>query len=554
MVRDDAGPMLRLWRAMVRDNGDPPRFSSGQQLSNDVEVSADALEPQLCAEGVTSTIQELAEPRAPRTCAGCVSANFSMLTMLGCLVGLAVGYGARAAEMGEEGILLLGYVGELFVRSLKAPLSPMIFCSMICCTNLHAHTSSTRAPKLAIFFYAMSTVLASTAGIMAFLLLRPGSHAHLDASLSELSAEEAASEGPNAILDSLLELGREIVPDNMLKAMVEMKLLSVISAGVAVGVAIRHTAPIHPEATAPLLAMSKGVFEALLVLVGWLVMAAPIGVMSMVAACVAATPDLASVASGLGMFLLASLAGMLFHVLASLSLMLWLAAPATWPHPWRYLLGISPAASMAFGTASSAATLATTMECVAGQGVRRDVAAFVLPLGATVNMDGSAIGITVSVLYLANASGQLAAMNALDIANVGLISALLSVGAAPVPSSGLITLILCMDATGVRVTPLTAYVLAIDWLTDRMRTAVNVLSDAFVCAAVDRVIRRREPPTRPVEAAPPDAPLDAGTSGTRAARGGEPVAGAPGVAPAFRPLPALPTAAAAFGGTELAER
>mmetsp|Transcript_26932 Transcript_26932/g.68188 ORF Transcript_26932/g.68188 Transcript_26932/m.68188 type:complete len:250 (-) Transcript_26932:111-860(-) len=219
---------------------------------------------------------------------------------------------------------------------------------------------------------------------------------------------------------------------------------------------------------------------------------------------------------------------MLFHVCLSLALLLWLCTPRR--NPYAYLRGLSKAASMAFGTASSAATLSTTIECAVAQGVRRDVAAFVLPLGATINMDGSAIGICISVLYLANASGQLAAMNAFDMCNVGLVSALLSVGAAPVPSSGLITLLLVMDGSGVRMTPLTAYVLAIDWFTDRMRTTVNVLGDAVVCAAVDGLVerseRRAEPPalalgdtsTATPAVEPPPRPL-APTAGSREAGG-----------------------------------
>lgn len=541
------GSLLGVWRMMMDARGEraPTRFG-GQQLSNDVE-------------DVPHASEEFVEPRSLRSCSGFVRANFSLLTLAGCLVGLAVGYGAREAELGEEGVLLLGYAGELFVRSLKAPLAPMIFCSMICCTNLHAHTASRLAPKFAVLCYALSTVLASTTGVLAFVLIRPGSHVRLDASFSEPSAAQSGSAGggPNAVLDSLLELGREIVPDNMLQAMVQMKLISVITAGVAVGVAIRHTAPLHPDATAPLLAMAKGTFEALLVLISWLVMAAPLGVCSMVAACVAATPDLAAVASGLGVLVLATAAAMAFHLLLSLSLLLYLAAPAQRPLPWAYLRGVLPALSMAFGTASSAATLSTSIEAVVAQGVRREVAAFVLPLGATVNMDGSAIGITLSVLYLANASGQLAAMNALDIANVGLVGALLSVGAAPVPSSGLVTLILCLEATGVAVTPLTAYVLAIDWLTDRMRTAVNVASDAVVCAAVDRLIRRGErgEPAEPARSELP-APSERGDGPGGTARGARADKARGGALGGFQSLPpppagmAQPPAAAAEYGDE----
>jgi Na+/H+-dicarboxylate symporter len=448
-----------------------------QQLSNE-------------REGLEAGLEAEEPSAAKRTFITLVRDNFSLLTVSGCLVGALIGYGARVGGLDDAGIELLGFVGELFVRSLKATLSPMIFCSMICCTNLHAHATSSAVPKWSLVFYSLSTFLAAVAGVAAFELLHPGSEASssLDGGEPVQHGGGAAAEGQGQqqharLIDTFLELGRAIVPDNLLRALVEMQLLSIITAGVAIGLAIRHTSAMHPDATAPMLAIAKGTFEALLSLISALVLGAPLGVCSMVASCVAATPDLAAVASGLSMMVLTSAVGMLFHVCVSLALLLLVSAPRR--NPWRYLRGMAPAATMAFGTASSAATLTTTMDAVVAQGVRREIASFVLPLGATVNMDGAAIGMTVSVLYLAHVGGELAAMNALDVANVGLVCALLSVGAAPVPSSGLVTLLLCLEASGVRIGGHAAYVLAIDWLTDRMRTSVNVLGDAMVCACVD---------------------------------------------------------------------
>ncbi|KAG8469442.1 hypothetical protein KFE25_005897 [Diacronema lutheri] len=413
---------------------------------------------------------------------------------MGALVGLAF----RRSEPSHETLGVLGYAGELFVRSLKAPLAPMIFCSMITCTNASTHASSavaTLAPRYAVALYAASTALAAAIGVLAFELLRPGSGAAPPAGALGAEADGGAPLQPSGehearILHSLLALGRSIVPDNLPYALCEMKLLSVITAALAVGLAIRATRAAHPDAIAPVLALSKGVFEAALALISCLVLFAPLGVCSMVAACVAATPDLAAVASGLAMFVVTTVVAMLCHVFGSLSLLALLSAPRR--NPWRYVRGLARVASMAFGTASSAATLSTTLECVVAQGVRRETAAFVLPLGATINMDGGAIGLVVSVLYLANASGQLGAMNALDVANVALVSALLSVGAAPVPSAGMVTLIMAMDGTGVRITSLTASVLALDWFTERLRTVVNVLSDAIVCLSVDALAVRAQ--------------------------------------------------------------
>lgn len=416
-----------------------------------------------------------------------VRRHFSALTATGGLAGLFIGVALRGSP--AETLELVGYAGELFVRSLKAPLAPMIFASMVCCTNMRAHASPSDAvvaPKLAAALYGLTTALAATAGVLAFQLFRPGSGAE---PLSPPAAGANGAPHEPRVLRSMLALGRTIVPENVPAALSEMRLLSVITSAIAIGLALRHTAKAHPDATAPVLALCRATFEASLVLISWLVLLAPVGVCSMVARCVASTPDLAAVSSGLGLMVLTTCAAMLVHVLGSLSLLALLCAPRV--NPWRYVGGLARSASMAFGTASSAATLATTLECVVAQGVRRETAAFVLPLGATVNMDGGALGLVVSVLYLANASGQLAAMSALDVANVGLVCALLSIGAAPVPSAGMVTLILAMDGAGVRITSLTASVLAIDWFTERLRTVVNVLSDATVCLCVDALSARR---------------------------------------------------------------
>lgn len=430
-----------------------------------------------------------------------VRRHFSVLVASGGALGVLAGLVVRRANPSEATIELIGYVGELFVRSLKASLAPMIFCSMINCTNLHVSSSETTfAPKVAVAFYSVTTVLASTVAVVAFEVIRPGTadRAAQPASGEEVGAHSATGTHESHVLRSMLALGRNIVPDNMPRALSDMRLLSVITSAVAVGLALRHTATTHPVAVAPVLALCKAVFEASLALISWLVLLAPFGVCSMVARCVLEMPDVASVALGLAMMVLTTLAAMLFHVFVSLSLLALLSAPRR--HPWRYVAGLTRSTAMAFGTASSAATLATTLECVVAQGVRKETAAFVLPLGATVNMDGGAIGLVISVLYLANASGQLAGMHAVDVANIALVCALLSVGAAPVPSSGMVSLILAMEGTGVRITSLTASVLAIDWFTERMRTAVNVMSDAVICLCVDSLA------TRPAHK-PEDAPV-----------------------------------------------
>jgi Na+/H+-dicarboxylate symporter len=357
---------IGVWRRMMRHTAPP---FSAKQLGAELEADEERDDAPAAAAA------------APRTFSGWVSDWFSVLTIAGCVAGGLLGLGARGAGLSADELKVLGYAGELFVRSLKATLSPMIFASMICCMNIHAGgRDSAATPRLAVLFYGLTTLLASTTGVLAFLLVRPGGGLVASDAPPRLDDGGALERASGArVIDTLLELGRDLVPNNMLKALVEMELLSVITSGIALGVAIRHTAAIHPDATAPMLALAKGTFEALLMLIGWLVLLAPLGVASMVASCVASTPDLAAVAGSLGLLVACTVGASVAHVVGSLSLVLAAAAPRR--NPWRFLRGVLPAASMAFGTASSAATLSTTMESVVAQGVRREVANFVLPLG-----------------------------------------------------------------------------------------------------------------------------------------------------------------------------
>jgi len=161
--------------------------------------------------------------------------------------------------------------------------------------------------------------------------------------------------------------------------------------------------------------------------------------------------------------------------------------------PRRYFCGLARPMTTAFGTASSAATLATTIQACLQLGVSESVARFVLPIGATLNMDGSALERPITVLWIAHVSGV-----PLDGARqllVAVTSALLSIGASPIPSAGVSTLIVMIEQAGVPLTPpvllATSACLAVEWLFDRVRTTVNVTGDAVGAAVVDAIIERR---------------------------------------------------------------
>jgi solute carrier family 1 (high affinity glutamate transporter) protein 2 len=275
----------------------------------------------------------------------------------------------------------------------------------------------------------------------------------------------------------------KLITDNIISAFGDANFAAVVFFAIAFGVAVSRVFDQRGGADKsfilPFLKELDGVF---ITIINWIIAISPFAVFSLIASAIGGQDDLASSFTNVAYLVVATLAGYFLHFWTVHVALAWLI---TKTNPFPYLRQMIPAQTMAFACASSAATIPVTMRCVNSTGIiPRPVARFIVPLGATVNMDGSAI-------YFPCACIWLAILNGID-PNVGnylllvIISTIGSAGTAPVPSAGLVLIITAYNTvfstTGVPEG--FSYVVAIDWFMDRMQTVMNVTGDTMVCRMI----------------------------------------------------------------------
>lgn len=277
------------------------------------------------------------------------------------------------------------------------------------------------------------------------------------------------------------ETGKEgMIPSNVFKAMVRTDILPLIFFSLLIGAALSTLG----ELGRPVVAVISGLNEAVMKLVHWIMYVAPIGIFGLIAGRIGEAkgfagfwPELVAV----GKYSATVLLGLGFHGAIALPLLLLLFGRR---NPLTYFRGMATALLNAFSTASSSASLPLTMEGVENQnGVSRRTSSFVLPLGATVNMDGTALYEAVAVMFIA----QVYAIN-MDPAQqivVVLTATLAAIGAAGIPEAGLVTMVIVLRAVDLPVEGITL-ILSIDWLLDRFRTTVNVWGDSIGAGVIER--------------------------------------------------------------------
>lgn len=372
--------------------------------------------------------------------------------------------------------------GTIFINLLKLIAIPLIMVSLISgVSNLRDITKLSRIGGKTLSFYLITTVIAITVGLIAVNTIQPGKYLSEekrielgeryagDANMRVTAAESLTSAGP-------LQVIVDIVPDNIFgAASSNTNMLQVIFFAILFGVALIMT---NAEKAMPVKAFFDGANEAILKVVDIVMRYAPFGVAALICALVVEINSW-DLFIALGIYAIT--------VLLSLGLMIFAVYPAFMRSfskiKYRdFFRAIAPAQLMAFSTSSSAATLPVTMECVEKNlHIKEEISSFVLPLGATVNMDGTSIHQAVSAVFIAQVFGQ--DLTLADQLMIILTATLSSIGAAAVPSAGLVTLVIVLGAIGVSVEGL-ALIIAIDRPLDMCRTIVNITGDAVVATIV----------------------------------------------------------------------
>jgi Na+/H+-dicarboxylate symporter len=315
----------------------------------------------------------------------------------------------------------------------------------------------------------MSTTLAILVGLTLVNLFRPGRYL-------DIGVAQALPEGLDSTSQSLAQFLLNMVPDNVIGAMARGDVLPVIFFAILFGLfLIRLNGP-NVEAVHRVL---EGALEVIQALTLAIVKLAPIGIFALLAReVVRSGPEL--IVKLLPYFATVG-AGLLIHAFVTLPVILLVLGRR---NPLEYFRTVLPAVATAFSTASSSATLPLSMECAEkGAGVKRGVSSFVLPLGATVNMDGTALYEAVAALTIAQMYGV--GLTVPQQALVLLTALLASVGAAGIPMAGLVMMVVVLEAVGLPIEGI-ATIIAVDRVLDMMRTSTNVWSDLVGTAVIDR--------------------------------------------------------------------
>ena len=378
------------------------------------------------------------------------------------LVGLVLG--VVVGMLYKPGALALAPVGALFLNAIKMLIVPLVFISLV--AGITAMSDSAKLGRISvktIAIYLITTAFAVSIGLAFGTLFSPGEGMHMVA-----SGSAEAKQAP-----SLVQILVGLVPTNPVTAFAEGNILQIIVFAIALGVSMN----LIGDKAAPAVRLFDSLAEVFYKLTDLVMRLAPIGVFALIAGVVAAhgIEVLLPLASVIGVIYLASIAHLLLVYGGLLALLARLS-------PLRFFRGIAPALAVAFSTSSSAGTLPVSIECARKNlGVSQGVAGFVLPVGATINMDGTAIYQGVLALFIAQAFGV--DLNAGQYLMIILTATLASVGTAGVPGAGLIMLGLVLTSVGLPLEGV-ALIAGIDRILDMARTTVNVAGDLMTTTLV----------------------------------------------------------------------
>ncbi len=365
-------------------------------------------------------------------------------------------------------------IGKVFIKLLKMLIVPLIMASMVVGVARVGDIRKLGALGTRTFlFYVTTTFISVFIGLVVVNVMQPGVGAP---SLTGEVPEVART--PVTIGKILLNM----IPENPFRAMADMQILPLIVFSLLLGAVLTTMG----ERAKPLSDFFESLNDAMMKLTDWIIALAPVGVFALMAAVVATTGP--SIFANLGKYAAAVVVGLAIHAVIVLPLLLKFVGGV---NPLKYATQISPAVTTAFSTASSSATLPLTIDCVEDRAkVPPKVASFVLPLGATINMDGTALYESVAAVFIAQVFGIDLSFGQQVI--VFLTATLAAIGAAGIPSAGLVTMAIVLNAVGLPLEGI-GIILAVDRILDMCRTSVNVWGDACGAAIVSRLMGN-EPP------------------------------------------------------------
>nr|XP_056712784.1 neutral amino acid transporter A [Euleptes europaea] len=422
-----------------------------------------------------------------------------LLTVSGVLLGLGLGAGARRLRLPRAQVAYLAFPGEMLLRMLKMVILPLVVCSLVSGAASLDTRSLGKLGGIALAYFLLTTLGAAALAIALGFIIKPGLGA------GALSADALGLDQPvptnKETVDSFLDLARNLFPSNLVVAAFRsyatdyktivrnttvgnvtfekipvgteiegMNILGLVLFALFLGVALKKLGPEGEE----LIRFFNSFNEATMVLVSWIMWYVPLGIMFLVGSKIVEMEDVTLLVTSLGKYIFASILGHIIHGGIILPLIYF---AFTRKNPFSFLLGLITPLTTAFATCSSSATLPSMIKCIEeNNGVDKRISRFILPIGATVNMDGAAIFQCMATVFIAQLNNF--DLNAGQIFTILVTATASSVGAAGIPAGGVLTIAIILEAIGLPTNDI-SLILAVDWIVDRTTTVVNVEGDAF---------------------------------------------------------------------------
>ena len=408
------------------------------------------------------------------------------------IIGLALGllFGMLAATQGW-GVFVSNWIspfGKIFINLLKLIAVPLVLSSLITgVASLSDLKKLSRIGGRTISIYIATTAVAVTIGLLSVNMLQPGSTVPEDmkSKLQDTyqSSVSGRVEAAEEVKDrSALQPIVDMVPSNFFSsASNNRNMLQVVFVAIIIGIALIQ---INKNKAKPVLDFFEGINELVIKLVDNIMLMAPYGVFALIADTITSIAgnninNVLELLGALGFYMFAVIIGLLLQTLITYTIVLKLFSKMPLK---KFYQGLAPAQLLAFSTSSSGATLPVTMErCEEKLGVSEEVSSFVLPLGATINMDGTALYQAVAAVFIAQTLGMDLTLGAQ--LTIVLTAVLASIGTAAVPGAGVIMLVIILEAISVPSAGI-ALILGVDRILDMLRTVTNVTGDASVAVAV----------------------------------------------------------------------
>lgn len=425
------------------------------------------------------------------------------LTIISTVLAVLVGLTLRGLNDGKiwsaREKMYIQFLGDLFLRMLKMLIIPLLMCSIIAAIGTLDLSLSKKIGIQSIAYYVATTSLAVFQGIFWVLTVRPGQYAQDTRNGTTTDYENKRNV---TTVDTLLDLARNMFPPNVIEACVAQdrtvlsfdpsdpkmnssdlltwkmttetmratNVLGLVAFSIALGIACARMG----QRAKPFLDAVEGLGEAVMLMTKGVIWLSPFGVFFLVVANILEMESFAVLIGQLGLYFMTVLVGLLVHGFITVPgiYLLFLRK-----FPFKFIKNMSPAIVTAFGTGSSSASLPVSMHCLEGANkVDVRVSRFVMPIGATINMDGTALYEAVAAIFISQVKRIHLSIG--QILAVSVTATMASIGAAGIPQAGLVTLVMVLDTVGLPADDI-VLILAVDWLLDRFRTVVNVLGDAI---------------------------------------------------------------------------